>query len=367
MLAIEMLPAGHGDALVIEYGKGSATHRVLVDGGPLHSWEGVRARLLAMPDRRYEAFVVTHVDEDHIGGAVRLLVDPDLRHRVRDVWFNGFVHCRRGGDVLGPVDGERLTRAIADGDYAWNAPFPRRVGPGVGGPAVVPAAGPLPSFSLPGGGVLHLLSPTAPKLKKMATVWEEVVEQAGLVGGAGTDRPARPPKPHGKKVVPLAPGVTAADLEALAAKSPQDGSEANGSSIAFLFEFGGQRALLGADAHADVLVSSLRRFGASVGEDRVRIHLCKLPHHASRANVTTELVEAMDVSRYLVSTNGDTFGHPDDAVLARLLRSSARPATIHCNYATDRTTPWRAPAAAFGVKVVMPAAGAAGLRVSATA
>jgi hypothetical protein len=365
VLAIEMLPAGHGDALVVEYGTRSDTHRLLIDAGTVHSWDAVRQRLLAMPDKRYEAFVITHVDEDHIGGAVRLLGDVDLRHRIADVWFNGFVHSKRGGNVLGPIDGERLTRAIRDGDYRWNDPFPRRLTAAVGGPVVVPSKGALPVFDLPGGAVLHLLSPTGPKLKRMATVWESVVTEAGLVAGAGTDRPARSPKPYHKPTSALPARLTRQRLEALAAPTDKDGSPANGASIAFLLEFDGKRILLGADAHPKPLVDALRRFGAATGEKRVRIDLCKLPHHASAANVTTELIEAIDTGHYLVSTNGDTFGHPDDEALARIICSSARPVTIHCNYATERTTPWIERAESVGATVNVPKDGAVGIRVAA--
>src|SRR5689334_19196021 len=87
MLAIEMLPGGHGDALVVEYGTSADTHRILIDGGTARSWDAVRERLKARPDQTYEAMVITHVDEDHIGGSLQILADPDLRHRIRDIWF----------------------------------------------------------------------------------------------------------------------------------------------------------------------------------------------------------------------------------------------------------------------------------------
>jgi beta-lactamase superfamily II metal-dependent hydrolase len=365
MLAVEMLPAGHGDALVVEYGTRSKTHRILVDAGTLHTWEAVRARLLRMPDTRYEAFVITHVDEDHIGGAVQLLADPDLRHRVRDVWFNGFVHSKRGGNVLGPVDGERLTLLIREGGFAWNEPFPRRVSAGVGGPAVVASIGELPRLDLPRGARLHLLSPSGPKLKAMAAEWEKVVIEANLVPGKGTDRPARKPPRRSRDAREEPLELSQGDLERIAAGKERDHSEANGSSIAFILEYDGKRALLGADAHPDVLVPNLKRFGAAVGEERVRIDLCKLPHHASRANVTTDFVGAMDAARYLVSTNGDNFAHPDDAALARIILASRRKPTIYCNYASTRTVPWVERAASVGAVVKLPRTGASGLRVTA--
>lgn len=363
MLAVEMLPGGHGDALIVEWGSGPSVRRLLIDAGTIHSYEKVREKLLERNDPKYEAFVITHVDEDHIGGAIPLLKDPDLRHRIEHVWFNGYVHSERGGDVLGPIDGERLTRAITEGGYQWNAAFADPVSPIVGGPIVVPSKGDLPSFPLKGDATVYLLSPTGKKLKRMADVWEDVVTKAGLVPGKGSDRDGRAPKSHKKVVAELPEVLTQKELEALAKATPNDTSPANGSSIAFILEHGDTRVLLGADAHPATLVSTLKRFAQMKGEPRVRLDLCKLPHHGSRANVTTALIEMIDTSRYLVSTDGMTFGHPDDAAMARLMRSSASPAQIYCNYSSGRTLGWVHRAESVGAKVIVPENGATSMRV----
>jgi hypothetical protein len=361
MFAIHMLPAGHGDALVVEYGTPADPHRILIDAGTVHQWPNVRACLVKRNDARYEVFVITHVDEDHIGGAVALLDDVDLRHWVSHVWFNGFMHCANGGSVLGPVHGEMLTKRIAEGPYHWNAPFPRRGG--ASGPAVVPSTGELPIIDLPGNARLVLLSPSGPKLKRMAKVWQRVVEEANLVPGAGTVGKNRTPKPHTIDVTPLSPEVTRSELEALAADEPIDGSEANGSSIAFVLEFNNKRLLLGADAHPDVLTANLARYGHMVGETRPRIDLYKAAHHGSGANLSSALVEAMDCRRYLLSSNGDNFGHPDDAAVARAIVHSAGPTTFYCNYATNRTQPWVERGRAHGATFTLPKSGQSGQRV----
>jgi Metallo-beta-lactamase superfamily len=363
MLAIEMLGAGNGDALVIAYGEGADVRQVLVDGGTANSWDTVRTRLQELPNRAFEALVVTHVDEDHIGGVLQLLHDPDLGYRVRDIWFNGFVHCESGGSVLGPVDGERLTLRIREGPFRWNAPFPNKVSDDVGGPVVVSTRGELPRIELPGGAVVHLLSPTGPKLERMANTWREVVLAAGIVPGEGTPLEARRPPAFRKVVEPLPDVLTREVLEELGAPTGSDGAAANGSSIAFIFEYDGQRALLGADAHPGVLVRSLNRFKKSTGESRVRFDLVKLPHHASKSNVTTKLIEAIDAERYLVSTNGDNFGHPDHAALARTILASKRPPTFYCNYRSDLTLPWAERAPAVDATFVLPEPGRIGLRV----
>lgn len=353
MISIEMLPGGHGDALVVEYGSGEDRHYLLVDAGTIHTYQDVRRRLLDRDERQYEAFVVTHVDEDHIGGAVELLSDPDLSHRISNVWFNGYVHSDRGGNVLGPVDGERLTRRIADGGFEWNKPFPDPVSPVVGGPIVVPSKGDLPTFQLPGGAVAYLLSPSGPKLKRMAKTWMEAVTKAHLVPGEGADGENRAPPSFDKRVEERLKVLSDREIATLAGQSGRDGSAANGSSIAFILEHQGKRALLGADAHPSTLVASLKRFARMKGEERVHLDLFKLPHHGSRGNVTTELLDVIDCETYLISTDGRTFGHPDDAALARVLLAAARPPRIYCNYEPQTALNWRATAEARGAEIVL--------------
>ena len=60
MFRIEMLPAAHGDCLWIEYGTGREVHRILIDGGPAHTYPTLRERILHLPG------VAETVNMDHI-------------------------------------------------------------------------------------------------------------------------------------------------------------------------------------------------------------------------------------------------------------------------------------------------------------
>ena len=82
------------------------------------------------------------------------------------------------------------------------------------------------------------------------------------------------------------------------------------------------------------------RYAAEVGEARPRIDLCKLPHHGSSANVTPSWWRLIDARRYLVSTNGDNFAHPDDAAIAKIIAAYGGGVTFFCNYRTVRTARW---------------------------
>src|SRR5512143_1622055 len=92
-MRVEMLPALHGDCLLVEYGDARRTRRVLIDGGPIGAYAALEDRLDGLPggDRRFELIVLSHVDTDHIDGVVRLFANPPpWKFVVGDVWFNGW-------------------------------------------------------------------------------------------------------------------------------------------------------------------------------------------------------------------------------------------------------------------------------------
>ena len=93
-LSVTMLPARHGDSLWVEWGPADDRHRMLVDGGPRRTYDTVRQRLLALDpdDRRLDLMVVTHVDLDHIDGAIKLLRNDSLDVSYGDIWFNDYRH-----------------------------------------------------------------------------------------------------------------------------------------------------------------------------------------------------------------------------------------------------------------------------------
>ncbi len=378
MFVVEMLPAGHGDSLVVEWGPAAAPTRLLIDAGTQHSWDEVRGRLLDRRSDRYEFFTITHVDEDHIGGAIKLLEDGDLRHRIDAVWFNGFIHCdaprmeREQGplpNVLGPVHGEQLTDRIHRNGLDWNpgfawGTFGESLNLEVGGPVMVPDEGDLPTVDLPNDARLILLSPTAKKLERMAKEWKRVVERVGLVPGSGDSGFNRAPSPFERDVDEIDGPLTVEHLETMDDKRGSDGSEANGSSIAFIIEHDGRRLLLSGDAHGSVLRKGLKRYAEMIDEVDPRIDLVKLPHHGSGANFTKTLAKSLNADRFLVSTNADNFGHPNDAALARAILFNDRPVTFYCNYRSARTDYWAERAPDVGANVAVPDDDAPGIRVA---
>lgn len=368
MFSINMLPADHGDCLWIEYGKGETLHRILIDGGTQHSYRILADRIRNHPDKTlsFELFVVTHVDADHIGGALALFREIERLDKeivFGDIWFNGWKHL--SGDTLGDKQGELVTNHLERRGLPWNRAF-------AGKAAVVSETGSLPSRILPGGLRLTLLSPTVGKLSKLRLRWEKTIIDAELEPGAVMDSE----KYFKEKDVLGAEDFP--DVKALAATAfNSDDAPANGSSIAFLAEYEDEdrekRCLFTGDAHVDVLVKSIKKLieekGPNIKENRLRIDALKVSHHGSKNNLSNELLGLLDCPKYLFSTNGQQFSHPDREAVARVI-TNGRPADrsnpkLFFNYRSDFNKVWdeNGIKSEFDYETEYPANGTAGLEV----
>lgn len=343
MLRVEMMAAERGDAILIEYGEGSEPgHRVLIDGGPVNSgtYDLVQERLRQIPTsadgrRHFDLLIVSHVDTDHIEGVIRLLQDVDLRCVFDDIWFNGWKHLVEIDEaatvsVLGGLQGEFLGALLQMQGRPWNQLM-------LGGPVFVPDAGDLPTFTLRGGLVLTLLSPTFEKLEELVPEWQKHVRNVGLEPGDTasvleqlSDKWwARPPK-------------TLGEIDRI--ERSNDNGAANGSSIAVLAEFGERAVLLGADAHDDVLTASIRRLRTQRElAEPLPIDALKLSHHGSKNNTTVQLLAELACEAYMVSTSGDRFDHPDAIAIKRLIdqhQGSQKPLVLF-NYDQKQSKLWK--------------------------
>lgn len=331
-ITLDVLPARFGDCLLLECHRTEGRPwRALVDGGPSDCWPHLQARLLEIPEneRGLDLVVVSHIDNDHIAGVIRLF--EDFQHSVPgltvgDVWFNGLPQLpdAETGTTRSVAQGMQfmdvLRRPGAGLPLPWNEAFGRA-------PVMTDDAG-FAERSMPDGPTLTVLSPTPKRLTILSRVWAGALDQVDR--GESSDEPLPP--------LPLLPLT---DLPGLAAKAtPNDAAAPNGSSIAFLLEHRGASCLLAADAFPVVLGAGLFELAGRRQRTSVPVDVFKLPHHGSRANVTSTLVELAPASHYVVSTNGDRFNHPDDEALARVVTGRDEDITLWFNYRNARTERW---------------------------
>jgi hypothetical protein len=357
-----------------------------------------RVRQLGAQGAALDVLVVTHFDTDHINGVQAFIRanhkggHADAIIPVRQVWFNQYRHVREYGgprampaepassgaprwatrlDFLrevalravplaplaarlaisapkgfaealrGPAEASKLTDLLG-GHYPSNEAFQ--------GHAVVRTVVP-PEIPLPGGARAWVLSPTPEGLAALYGAWEAYLAKRNLVRLLEVRGVS--PASDGDALVPgfvqqvalragedLEPPLEGRKedlglpIKLLAERCfREDDRPANGSSIALLLEYAGHRLLLPGDAHPSDLVEGLSKLGFSAGSP-VELDAVKLAHHGSRANTSPELLALMRCDRYLVSTNGEAFNHPDKECLARVIWANQdRPGTtLFFNY-----------------------------------
>jgi hypothetical protein len=342
VLTIELLPADYGDAIWVEYGPPPKPHRILIDGGPISAYAAVHRRLAEATRQRRDVdlFVITHIDTDHIDGAVLLLRDEKLEIRFDDIWFNAWDQLApdSSGDSYGPEQGEFVAALINLKKHPLNRAFN-------GGAAVVGDTGPLPVVDLPGGARVTLLSPGDRQLRRLRRNWRSVIEDAGWKPGDAAASLAR--LDNRREYQPALRRDTFANVT-----FGTDNAVANGSTIAFIFEYDGQRCLFAGDAFPDVLTDGLVRYAKANGiSGRVPLDALKVPHHGSARNWSTDFHEHLTAKNFLISTSGAKFKHPDKDTIDEILKSEPNPdVTLWFNYDSDTTNAWKRPANARGAR-----------------
>lgn len=350
VMSLDVLPASFGDSLLLTCHRPARPWRLLVDTGPDETYPALQRHLRSLTPgasgkRVVDVFAVSHIDHDHIGGAALLLNDASLGIEFGDIWFNaptppgprtrGVAEGQRLAAILGATSEALPWNVATRGEWLCSSPEQRclRIEPRRGLKVTV-------------------ISPSLAKLKALFTQWDK---ELAKLRARTRDLVEPAAKPRGQP-----------SLEDLAAaKTATDKALPNGSSIALLVEYKRKSVLLGADAHPDVLVEELR----TLAENRQvklpwNVDIFKLPHHGSRANVTTALLKTVRAKHYVVSTNNAQFGHPDPEALARVICTGGQ-STIWFNYATKQNLSWNAPVrlARYGYRCRYPTEPSAGLRL----
>jgi len=328
MFRIEMLPAQEGDCLWIEYGSKDAPRRILIDTGTPGTYKKLTKKIAELPkdQRRFELFIVSHIDGDHIGGAIRFLEERPEGVELGDIWFNGHRHLVEASDKLGVKQAQELTKALVDGGLPWNLAFK-------GHPVMIDEKDGLPVRELDGGMKLTLLSPYRQQLIDLLLDWEKELEKLlekrpDLVDKVAEDHL----------------GAPRIDVRALAeTKFEEDDGAPNGSSIAVLAEYQGCRALFGADAFPSVIERSVDQLIDPAGNGRLALDVFKVCHHGSMRNVSPALQKKLAAKHCLVSTNGARHEHPNREGVARLIYYGEPGGRLTFNYRTEYNRVWDDP------------------------
>ena len=223
---LRMHAASEGDALTLTWGddRGRSLRHALIDLGRKEDYKALRSCLANI--ERFELFAISHIDADHIGGAMPLLNEPTAPFTPKDVWFNAWHHLRNAAnrrtnmaaiESLSVEHGEKLSAGILRFGWPWNRAFGKH--------GIVSIDSPEARYPIELAGNLRvtLLSPGDEELAALEPVWMNELARANL----------RPQDPDNEP-----PRTATAELESLSplsverlANAPfiEDRSETNGS------------------------------------------------------------------------------------------------------------------------------------------
>lgn len=344
-MRIIILPALNGDCVLVEF---QPSHYILIDGGYVDTYKNYLLPTLKEIESRggkLDVVVVTHIDGDHISGIIRLLEEMPIG--IGEIWYNGYRHiqsvavtteeketfvhrniCKEcQAEKPKPISAKQgctLSALIAKNGIPWNTLAK-------GNTIITPL-----SFSL-GDTIIHVLSPNNEDIGALESFWKKRLIKDGLLKKAHSqeywddayefslskDMPGF--HFHEKKV------SKSYDLLKLCKEAYEpDGSASNGSSISFVLETKGKRLLFLGDSHAETVTASLR---ALYGEEKAPyiFDAVKLSHHGSYNNNSPELFKLIVSDKWLVSTNGDKYNHPDMPALAHII-TKGKGMKIYFNY-----------------------------------
>lgn len=305
-LRLHVFAAGHGDCSVIEYGAGDESNLLVIDGGVASTQKHLVAFLRDRPASRLELLVVTHIDSDHIAGAIALLKEEDIASRFEDIWFNGSSPPTKSRKLeeFGFKQGDTLSERLRTLPHN-NA---------LEGRDICTDEDAVTRRKMTGGASLTLLSPSANVLQRLRENW--TASTNALKRGKDDERDKQQRTTSRLEVL----GSEKMDLEELAASHfTEDTSVSNASSIAFVFEFQGRRIAMTGDSWPSHLVKAVGRLENGTPQP---VDIFKVPHHGSAKNSTFELFKAFPASTYVISTDAKHHGHPSDSTLARIALTS---------------------------------------------
>ncbi len=377
-MKIRLFQASNGDSLLLQLKDGT---NLLVDGGLKGSYEDHVAPAhgrLANRKQAIDLVCVSHIDQDHIAGILKLMDDLaswrvyDFQqasrnarfHRpsaprppdIRAVWHNTFK------DQIGENSGAIETQLIANarvlhlnerligdelssaaGDYVnlvtsvqeslrlanrlsrnqlkipVNEPF--------GGSVILADAGSAAAEAVRVGGFkLLILGPFKRDLEKQREEWNEwLVANEGIVEDIRREAEEEAgllPMDEGQAVLSFTLQLASELGNRNAVTTP------NLASVMLYAEGDGKTVLLTGDGHADDILRGLELRGLLNADGRLHVDVLKVQHHGSEHNLHRAFCEAVTADHYLFCCNG---GHHNPAleVLEALIdaRLSAEPGT----------------------------------------
>lgn len=357
---VEIFPAINGDCFLIHTNEGL----ILIDCGYSSTYDDhlkLTLQNLKTEGKSILRFIITHIDEDHIQGAIKFLTDngpadaPQII-TIDQIWHNSYRHLtsertsekisansesllkssfktieNQAEKPISAKQGSSLAALILKNGYQWNTDFDGKAF----------SVDHFPEINLSEHIKFELLSPDDASLVRLEKYWRKELYKLGFREKITNQEifddafefilmnDKEEPDENSSKEI-SASGI---DIEELKKQTcVADRTPKNASSLAFILTADNKRMLFLGDAIPGVVNPQLEKKLASEAKP-VLLDLVKLSHHGSCASNSEKLFELTDGKNYIISTKGESKPHPSLATLAWMVgRPTIAPRKIYFNY-----------------------------------
>lgn len=324
-MIIKLLKAFNGDSIWISFLESDIPRNILIDGGvgdTYKSTSNIKGDLYKAIEKIREdkqsidLLVLTHFDDDHIGGVLRWLnKDKEASNLIKKVWFNSGKEIAKKFEIDKNKD---LDIEIVDGAEDFHTSPKQGIkfekylrNNNLWEGEIIKQGSEHDLFGLK----FKILSPNNENLDKLLKLYEK--QKDYFTSGDEFDSQT--------SLKDFIDEESQPDY-----KFNEDKSVSNGSSIAFILENEDKNFLFLGDAHPSVVVEGLDRFGYD-NNNPLSAEFIKVSHHGSMYNTSEELLEIVRTNKYLISSDASKHGLPNKRTIARIVKNNSS-AHIYFNY-----------------------------------
>ena len=324
-MKIKFLQAFNGDSIWISFVENQVRRNILIDGGIGDTYQNRLKRkgdlfgvveYIRNSNQKIDLLVLTHLDDDHIGGLLRWLnKDKEASTLIKKVWFNSGKEIAK---ELNIEENQDLNIEIKEGEDDFytstkqGIKFEEYLSKNqLWDGKIIKQGNEIDLLGLK----FKILSPNIESLKNLLEVYKK--EEDYFTSGGEFDFETSLKDFIKEESKPKF-------------KFKEDKSIPNGSSIAFVMEYQGKNFLFLGDAHPSVVVEGLNKFDIDK-ENTLEAEIIKISHHGSKHNTNSELLSIIKTDNYLISSNATKHGLPNKRTVARIIKNNPN-AIIHFNY-----------------------------------
>ncbi|MDX5475744.1 MAG: MBL fold metallo-hydrolase [Bacillaceae bacterium] len=321
-ISIKVFPAANGDCFLIGIKDDIGIKHILIDGGKGELCHGKlkdQFEWLEKHNLCIDLLVVTHIDDDHIGGILKLFQDKEINNSIiNKVWFNS-------GTLISSKLGGEINRDLSIIPEPQSKEMSVRQG--------LTFEGLLKETNIWDKNLIYsgqkynldtvniiILSPDNDTLNELNRKWDSEIEKMKM-------------KNKKKRKMASSTDYHKTIDELSFEEFEEDTSLFNKSSIAFILEYQDYKLLMLGDSHPSTIVSSLKNLGYSE-ENKLKVNIMKVSHHASKKNTSDELLKLIECEKFIISSDGSKHGLPNKQSLARIVRKMKKPVTFYFNYSS---------------------------------